>query len=67
MIFPIEELIKYQDNIYEITCAASRRSFQLSKLADPILAENDGKVVSIAARQIYTKQIEFRMEDAAHS
>jgi DNA-directed RNA polymerase subunit omega len=62
MIFPLEELIKYQDNIYEITCAASRRSFQLSKLEDPAIAENDGKVVSLAARQVFTNEVEFRIE-----
>jgi DNA-directed RNA polymerase subunit omega len=63
MIFPLEELIEHDGNMYEITCAASRRSFQLSMLRDPEIEENDGKVVSLAARQIFTKEIEFRIED----
>jgi DNA-directed RNA polymerase subunit omega len=63
MIFPLEELIEYDGNMYEITSAASRRSFQLSMLRDEEIEMNDGKVVSLAARQIFTKQVEFRLED----
>ena len=68
MIFPIEELIEYDKNMYEITAASSRRSSQLSMLfvADdddikPWIEENDGKVVSLAARQVFTKEVEFRL------
>ena len=68
MIFPLEELIKYVDNMYEITSASSRRSYQLSMLygADDDIVkywvdDNDGKVVSLAAKQVFTKEIEFRM------
>ena len=32
MIFPLEELIEYDKNMYEITAASSRRSYQLSIL-----------------------------------
>ncbi|MDR2104007.1 MAG: DNA-directed RNA polymerase subunit omega [Treponema sp.] len=63
MIFPMEELIEYDNNMYEITSAASRRSYQLSMLKDPDIELNDGKVVSLAARQVFTKQIEFRLEE----
>jgi DNA-directed RNA polymerase subunit omega len=63
MIFPLEELIEYEGNMYEITSAASRRSFQLSMLRDPEIEYNDGKVVSLAARQIFTSEIEFRLEE----
>jgi DNA-directed RNA polymerase subunit omega len=65
MIFPLEQLIKFtseNQNIYEITCAASHRAYQLSKLEDPIIAENDGKVVSIAANQLFTEQIKYIRE-----
>jgi DNA-directed RNA polymerase subunit omega len=68
MIFPLEELIGYVKNMYEITAASSRRSYQLSMLhaADddmvrPWIDANDGKVVSLAARQVFTKEIEFRL------
>jgi DNA-directed RNA polymerase subunit omega len=63
MIFPLQELIEYNDNMYEITSAASRRSYQLSMLKDAEIEENDGKVVSLAARQVFTKEVEFRIED----
>jgi DNA-directed RNA polymerase subunit omega len=62
MIFPLEELIEYEGNMYEITAAASRRSYQLSMLKDPDIEENEGKVVSLAARQVFTDQIEFHLE-----
>jgi DNA-directed RNA polymerase subunit omega len=62
MIFPLEELIEYEGNMYEITSAASRRSYQLSMLKDPEIEDNDGKVVSLAARQVFTEEIEFRLD-----
>jgi DNA-directed RNA polymerase subunit omega len=63
MIFPLEELIEYDKNMYEITSAASRRSYQLSMLKDPDIELFDGKVVSLAARQLFTEEIEFRIEE----
>jgi DNA-directed RNA polymerase subunit omega len=62
MIFPLEELIQYNGNMYEITAAASRRSYQLSMLSDPDYEDDGGKVVSLAARQVFTKEVEFRIE-----
>ena len=62
MIFPLEQLIEYDGNIYEITCAAIRRAYQLSMVADPE-KKNDvesDKVVSVAARQLFTNQIEYK-------
>ena len=68
MIFPLQELIVYDKNMYEITAASTRRSYQLSILyaADDDMVkdwidENEGKVVSLAARQVFTNEIEFRM------
>jgi DNA-directed RNA polymerase subunit omega len=63
MIFPLEELIEYDRNMSEITSAASRRSYQLSMLRDPEIEDNDGKVVSLAARQVFTQEVEFRLEE----
>ena len=69
MIFPLEELIGYVDNMYEITAASSRRSYQLSMLYaaedDQIkywIDDSDGKTVSLAARQVFTKEIDFRLD-----
>jgi len=68
VIFPLEELIGYVDNIYGITTASSRRSYQLSMLyaandddARYWIDDNNGKVVSLAARQVFTKDVEFRL------
>jgi DNA-directed RNA polymerase subunit omega len=62
MIFPLEELIEYDQNMYEITSASSRRSYQLSMMRDPEIEENDGKAVSLAARQVFTGEVEFRLD-----
>ena len=62
MVFPLEELVKYSDNIYEITVAASRRAFQMAKVEDPAIEENDGKVVSLAARQLFDDEVTFKIE-----
>jgi DNA-directed RNA polymerase subunit omega len=62
MIFPLEELIKFQDNIYEITVAASRRAYQISMVRDPIIEKNEGKVVSLAAEQLFTREVQYRIE-----
>ena len=63
MIFPLRELIEYRNNMYEVTAAASRRSFQLSMLMDKETKEYyDGKMVALAARQVFTEEVEFRLE-----
>ena len=62
MIFPLEELIKFKGNIYEVTTAASRRAYQISMVKDPIIEENFGKVVSLAARQVFTHEVQYRIE-----
>ena len=68
MIFPLEELIGYVDNIYGITSASSRRSYQLSMLYaandDNVkywIDDNNGKVVSLAAMQVFSKEVDFRL------
>ncbi|MDR1787400.1 MAG: DNA-directed RNA polymerase subunit omega [Treponema sp.] len=64
MIFPLQALIEYNKNMYEITAAASRRSYQLTMLNDPEVALNDGKAVSLAANQVFTDKVAFRIESA---
>ncbi|MDR2510677.1 MAG: DNA-directed RNA polymerase subunit omega [Spirochaetaceae bacterium] len=66
MVFPLEELIKYEDNMYEVTCAASRRAYQLSMLKLPEI-DDGGKVVSIAARQVFTGEVEFRLDSGTET
>ena len=62
MIFPLEDLVKFKGSIYEITVAASRRAYQLAMVKDPLIEENDDKVVSLAARQLFTKEVQYRIE-----
>jgi DNA-directed RNA polymerase subunit omega len=63
MIFPLEKLIRFTGNIYEITCAASKRAYQLSMIHDPLIDQNDGKVVSIAATQLFDNEVQYRLEE----
>ena len=62
MIFPLEQLVKYTGNVYEITVASSRRAYQMSRIRDPEIDENDGKVVSLAAKQLFNNAVSFRIE-----
>jgi DNA-directed RNA polymerase subunit omega len=63
MIFPLKELIEYGDNMYEITTAASRRAYQLSSVMEKEEKDEwDGKMVALAALQVFTKEVQFRLE-----
>jgi len=63
MIFPLKELIEYGDNMYEITTAASRRAYQLSSVMEKDEKDDyDGKMVALAAMQVFTKEVQFRLE-----
>jgi len=62
MILPLELLINYEGNIYELTCAAIRRAVQLTVTGDEDIQKNEGKVVSLAIKQILTKRVEYRLE-----
>lgn len=60
MIFPLEHTVKFSDNIYEATVAASRRAYQMAMIKDSSIEENQGKVVSLAAKQLFTSEIQYR-------
>jgi len=63
MIFPLKELIEYDENMYEITTASSRRAYQLSTVMEKDEKEDyDGKMVALAARQVFTSEVQFRLE-----
>lgn len=73
MIFPLEDMAKFKGGMYGITVAASRRAFQLAKLAmikDPnvseLVEENNGKVVSLAARQLFSDEVHYSIEASEH-
>lgn len=57
MVFPLEQLVEYNNNIYEITVAASHRAYQMAKVQDPEIEANNDKVVSLAAKQLFTNQV----------
>ncbi len=59
MIFPLEQLVKFTENIYEATVAASHRAYQMAMIKDSSIEENDGKVVSLAAKQLFTNQVKY--------
>lgn len=60
MIMPLEELINYHANNYELAVAVTRRAFQLAVLKTPEVEKNNGKVVSLAAQQVFGKQVDYR-------
>ncbi|MBQ3826352.1 MAG: DNA-directed RNA polymerase subunit omega [Spirochaetaceae bacterium] len=64
MIFPLEQLVKFKGNVYEATCAAAKRAYQLAMMKDPIVSDNDDKAVSVAARQIFTHDVQYRIAAA---
>ncbi len=65
-IFPLKELASFKDNIYEITVAASRRAYQMSKIGDIEIDRNAGKAVSVAARQLFDGKVNYRIEDSSN-
>ena len=63
MIMPLEQLIEYDGNAYEITVAVTKRAYQLAIIRGPDVDKNNGKVVSLATRQIFSKQVDYRLLD----
>ncbi|MBE6354159.1 DNA-directed RNA polymerase subunit omega [Treponema sp.] len=64
MIFPLESMVEFKEGMYEITVAASRRAYQLAMTKDPLLEENDGKVVSLAAKQLFSGDVKYSIEES---
>lgn len=62
MIFPLEQLVQFSDNAYEITVAAIRRAYQMSMVKDPQIEQNEDKVVSLAANQLFNNKVTYRIE-----
>ena len=63
MIMPLEQLIEYDGNVYEITVAITRRAYHLAILKTPEVERSNGKVVSLATRQVFGKQVQYRLLD----
>ncbi|MBN2441676.1 MAG: DNA-directed RNA polymerase subunit omega [Spirochaetales bacterium] len=62
-VLPLDLLVTYDANMYELTCAAIKRAAQINLLGDEELEENRGRVVSLAIKQILSRKIEYRLEE----
>jgi DNA-directed RNA polymerase subunit omega len=63
MIVPLDELIDFNGNRYELTCAAIKRAIQINLTGDEELKKNKGKIVPTALRQVLTKKVQYKMEE----
>ena len=61
MIFPLQKLIEFEGNIYEITCASTRRAEQLASLQASDEIDPKVNVVSEAAKEIFTNEVEYEI------
>lgn len=62
MILPLDLMIAYDGNGYELAAASMRRAVQINLAGDDELAENHGKIVSLAIKQILTKKVRYQLE-----
>lgn len=63
MILPLDEIINYKGNRYELTCAAIKRAIQLNLTKDEELKKNKNKSVSLALKQIFSGKIKYKLEE----
>lgn len=63
MIIPLDELIDFKGNRYELTCAAIKRAIQINLTGDDELKRNKGKVVPTALKQVLLKKVKYKLEE----
>ena len=63
MIIPIDELIDFKGNRYELTCATIKRAIQINLTGDEELKKNKGKVVPTALKQVLSKKVKYKLEE----
>jgi len=63
MIIPLDELINYKGNRYELTCAAIKRAIQINLTGDEDLKKNKGKIVPTSLRQVLSSKVKFKLEE----
>ncbi len=56
----MDMLTSFQGNVYELTCAAMKRSIQINLAGDDELEQNRGKIVSTALKQILTGKVKYK-------
>jgi DNA-directed RNA polymerase subunit omega len=62
MVMPLDLLMGFKGNIYEMTCAAMKRGVQINLIGDEDLEANHGKIVSTAIKQILMQKVHYRFE-----
>ncbi|HOI98653.1 MAG TPA: DNA-directed RNA polymerase subunit omega [Rectinema sp.] len=60
MIMPLESLINFSGNAYELAAAIAVRAYQLAVLRTPEVEKNNGKVVSMSTQEILEKTIGYK-------
>lgn len=65
MIIPLDELISYSGNRYELTCAAIKRATQinLTNTEDEREKKNKKKIVSHALNEVLLNKIKYKIEE----
>ncbi len=61
MIMPLESLINFSGNSYELASAVAMRAYQLAVLRTPEVEKNNGKVVSMGTQEILDKSIGYKL------
>lgn len=62
MALPLENLLEYNKNRYELTCAAIKRCIQISLAGDEEFFKSKGKVTAVALKQILDGRIKYQIE-----
>jgi DNA-directed RNA polymerase subunit omega len=62
MVMPLDTLMGFKGNIYEMTCAAMKRGVQINLIGDEDLEANRGKIVSTAIKQVLQQKVQYRFE-----
>jgi len=63
MAINLDKIVNFEGNIYEVTNAVIRRARQITEIGDDDLALHHGKVVSTSLYQIFSKKIEYQLEE----
>jgi DNA-directed RNA polymerase subunit omega len=62
MIVPLDDLIDFTGNRFELTCATIKRAIQINLTGDDELKENNGKVVPTALQQVLLGKVKYKVE-----
>jgi len=62
LIIPLDELIDFKGNRYELTCAAIKRAIQINLTGDEELKRNKGKIVPTALKQVLLQKVKYKLE-----